>query len=73
MPEKPIVPHGDNLRNALRWLAEQSLYESPAQKTYTRDQIEQASLRFDLTPMEEDFLMRKFLIPEDLSPDEEQH
>jgi hypothetical protein len=53
MVEKRFLPEGENLRLAVAWLAEQQ----PIQ----RQTIEQASIRFDLTPLEEEFLLRKFL------------
>ena len=52
MTSKPIIPHGESLRRALVWLAHQ-----PERDTET---IEEAARRFDLSPMEEDFLMHEF-------------
>jgi hypothetical protein len=62
MTEHSTTPHGENLRNAIRWLSEQYLYQpSITDETHLRDIIEAASVKYDLTPLEEDFLMRKFL------------
>ena len=47
-----LLPEGENLRRAIRWLAE----HAPP----TADLINQAACRFDLTPLEEDFLLREF-------------
>ena len=47
------IPKGDDLRRAIVWLAEQG---SPR----TLDLIEQACQRFDLSPADEDFLIREF-------------
>ncbi len=50
---KPIVPEGEALRRAFQWLVEQ---EHCTLKT-----VEQASLQFDLTPRDEEFLLRQFV------------
>lgn len=47
-----ILPHGEGLRRALRWLSEQGRHDAAA--------IEKAAQRFDLTPLEEEFLLRNF-------------
>lgn len=47
-----IFPEGENLRRAIRWLSE----HAPP----TAELINQAGCRFDLTPLEEDFLLRQF-------------
>jgi len=46
------LPHGEGRRRAIRWLAEQGLHSGPA--------IEEAALRFDLDPQQEEFLLRHF-------------
>ena len=66
MAKKTIVPNGENLRDAIRWLSEQSHLPKnvPQQISHQRDQraaVEKASVLFDLTPMEEEFLIRKFV------------
>jgi hypothetical protein len=51
VPIPPIVPKGEALRRAVAWLAEQG--------AWTPDLIDQASQRFDLSPMEEEFLLQE--------------
>jgi len=48
-----ILPDRENLRQAVRWISEQ-----PKRDAQT---IEEASRRFDLSPIDEDFLLRHFL------------
>jgi hypothetical protein len=52
MPIPPIVPKGDALRHAVAWLAEQG--------AWTPSLIEQACERFDVSPADEEFLLREF-------------
>lgn len=52
MPASGVTPHGEALRRAVRWLAEQ-----PTRDART---LEEAGQRFDLTPLETDFLRREF-------------
>ncbi|HET9025892.1 MAG TPA: hypothetical protein VFN64_15075 [Burkholderiaceae bacterium] len=47
-----IVPKGDALRHAIAWLAEQG--------SWTPSLIEEACRRFDVGPMDEEFLLREF-------------
>ena len=49
--------HGEALRRALRWLSERRLEEPTAARL---ELIEEAALRFDLTPPEADFLMMEW-------------
>jgi hypothetical protein len=50
-----IQPEGESLRKAVRWIAE----EQKAGSTKTRRQLmEEASLTFNLTPMEAEYLSR---------------
>jgi hypothetical protein len=51
MPIPPIVPKGEALRRAVAWLAEQ--------RTWTPALIEQACQRFDVSPEDEEFLLRE--------------
>jgi hypothetical protein len=46
---KPFNPPGDGLRRAMRWLSDQRRHDPAA--------IEEAALRFDLNPVEEEFLL----------------
>ena len=52
MPIAPIVPRGEALRRAVAWLAEQV--------SWTPALIEQACQRFDVSPEDEEFLLREF-------------
>jgi len=51
MPIPPIVPSRDSLRRAVAWLVEQG--------TWTASLIEQACQRFDVSPEDEEFLLRE--------------
>ena len=50
---KPLIPEGEALRHALLWLAEQG--------NCTPEAVEQASVRFDLAPRDEEFLLCQFV------------
>jgi hypothetical protein len=52
-----VVPSGDGIRSALRWLAERRQADPAAARMKL---IEEAALRFDLTPLETDFLARSW-------------
>jgi hypothetical protein len=52
MPVPPIVPQRDALRRAVAWLAEQ--------ESWTPSLIEEACRRFDVSPADEEFLLREF-------------
>ena len=54
MSDSPLLPHGENLRRAIRQISDQGKYDQRA--------IEKASIQFDLTPQEEAFLLRHFKI-----------
>lgn len=47
----PLVPKGDALRRAVAWLAEQH--------EWSLTRIEEACRRFDLDPVDEEFLLRE--------------
>lgn len=53
MTEPPLIPHGEALRKALIWLGHQ-----PERDAAT---IEEAARRFDLSPIEEEFLRTEFV------------
>jgi len=62
---KPGVTPGENLRRAIRWLDEQRRlqqdFTGPFSKQKTqRLAVEQACVLFDLTPLEEEFLLKNF-------------
>jgi hypothetical protein len=52
MPIAPLVPRHDALRRAVAWLAEQ--------ETWSAQVIEEACQRFDLAPMDEEFLLAEY-------------
>ncbi len=47
-----LLPEREGLRRAVRWLATQTPWDARI--------IEEASLRFDLSPIDEEFLLRHF-------------
>ena len=49
-----IVPGNEGIRNALRWLAERRQADPAAPRGKL---VDEAALRFDLTPMEAEFLL----------------
>ena len=51
MADQPVVPKGEALRRAIAWLVEQG--------AWSLDLVEQACRRFDLSPAEEEFLIRE--------------
>lgn len=57
-----IRPRGERLRRAIRWLSEQRRHDAAA--------LEAAARRFDLTPLEEEFLL-KYLRENPGNPDED--
>ena len=50
---KSLFPEGEALRQAVRWISEMHAYDLTT--------IEEACQRYDLTPIEEEFMMRHFL------------
>ncbi len=55
-----IPPHGDALRRALRWLDEKRRDEPNASRVKL---IDEAALRFDLSPNEVEFLLKNWGAP----------
>jgi hypothetical protein len=49
-----VMPEGENLRRAVRWISEQRQESTPASIT---DLIDEAGRRFDLSPMDQVSLM----------------
>ena len=49
-----IVPEGDGIRRALRWLSERRQADPSVPRAKL---IDEAALRFDLSPMEVEFLL----------------
>ena len=52
MSLRPLVPQGDALRHAIAWLAQR--------ETWTPQLIQEACRRFDLTPLDEEFLLAEY-------------
>lgn len=52
-----ILPQGEELRRALRWLSERRLEDPKAPRAKLLDE---AALRFDLTPIEVEFLLAEW-------------
>jgi hypothetical protein len=48
-----VMPQGENLRRAVRWLSEHA--------PVTAESVNEAGVRFDLSPNEEEFLLQEFL------------
>lgn len=55
-----IVPSGENLRRAVKWISEQR-EERPAEKLTKL--VDEAALRFDLSPADQEFLIQTFTKP----------
>lgn len=53
-----VMPQGEGLRRALRWLDDRVKEEPKADRGKL---VGEASVRFDLTPMEEDFLLQNWV------------
>lgn len=49
----PLIPRGEALRKAVRYISEQGVYDV---KT-----VEAASIRYNLSPRDEEFLIRHFV------------
>ena len=54
MKVRPLIPEGEALRRAFQWLIDQGEH-------CTLQTVERASLRFDLPPKDEEFLLRQFV------------
>jgi len=52
---KSLMPEGESLRRALRWLSDRRQEDPRAPRAKL---ISDASERFDLSPVEEEFLLR---------------
>ena len=53
-----VQPEGEDLRKAVKWVSEERTY-LPDKKIKTI--IEEACVKYDLSPMDADFLIRNFL------------
>lgn len=56
-----LLPDHEGLRRAVQWLAEQPVRDART--------IDEACRRFDLSPLDEDFLLRHFLVHRDVEPE----
>ena len=54
---KGILPQGESLRSALQWLSERRRQDPVAPRAKL---VDEAALRFDLTPMETEFLLQRW-------------
>ena len=52
-----IQPEGEDLRKATKWISDQRISEPGAK---LRELTEKASIKFDLSPQDTEFLMRFF-------------
>ncbi len=52
-----IVPEGESLRRALRWLSDRRQIDPPLPVAAL---VEEAAVRFDLTPLQEEFLLQRW-------------
>ena len=55
-----IQPEGESLRKAIQWIAEERIYHSERTQS---DTVAEACLKYDLTPLEADFLIRHLAAP----------
>ncbi len=52
MSDGGILPDGENLRKAVRWISDEG--------GFTLKSVEEACVRFDLSPADENFLINHF-------------
>jgi hypothetical protein len=55
-----ILPEGEGLRSALKWLSDRRLDDPGAPRAKL---IDEAALKFDLSPVEVDFLLQSWKDP----------
>jgi hypothetical protein len=53
-----IQPKGEDLRRAVKWVSEERKYNPDKEQ---KALIEEACVKFDLSPLDADFLLRKLL------------
>ncbi len=53
-----IQPKGEDLRRAVKWVSEERKYDPGKEQ---KALIEEACVKFDLSPLDADFLLRKLL------------
>lgn len=54
-----MLPEGEDVRKAVKWISDKKQYE-PEDCGPILEMIEKASKRFDLSPKDEEFLIRFF-------------
>jgi hypothetical protein len=54
-----LLPHGEALQRALRWLEDRTQDDPRVDRLKA---VEEAGIRFDLTPFEEEFLLRNWAV-----------
>ena len=54
-----VMPEGENVRKAIKWISDKKQYE-PEDCGPIMSMIEKAAKRFDLSPKDEQFLIRFF-------------
>ena len=59
MTNSSIIPEGENLRKAVRWISDQG--------SFSLKVVEEACVRFDLSPADGEFLIRHFTKGKDSS------
>ena len=52
-----IKPEGENIRNAVKWISDEKQYEG---RTDIAALVDEACVKFDLSPKEADYLLRFF-------------
>ncbi len=52
-----VQPEGEDIRKAVKWISEERQYDPQAQLSKL---IEEACLKFDLSPMDAEYLLRFF-------------
>ena len=55
-----ILPHGEHVRRAVRWISDRRRDGVPLNSLKL---VSEASFRFDLSPLEEDWLLHTFNAP----------
>ena len=51
-----VTPKGENIRKAVKWISEIKKYEKP--DASNQSLVEEASMKFNLSPSESEFLFR---------------
>jgi hypothetical protein len=57
---RDVGPHGEQLRRAMRWLDERAREDPKLDRLKV---VSEAASRFDLSPLEEDFLVGNWVRP----------